>query len=219
MCSAANPAEPTNVSRRRFDAAALASAPGNGAPKLPAAGNIAKALKLGWREVVTVAHEPEAVQNHRLSQKQTAPYQDWLTDEYVASVLKLAAHRLGVDTLTPDRYRAVAAELRAADEKRWLHGNQLLVPTDDQIIMACGGASANAPGGGGGWDRALALAGLAPRPGLGNQGMNRKAPPITVVMERFHEAYGVQPSFRDLKKFAKANGIPYSREEQRKWSE
>jgi hypothetical protein len=133
-----------------------------------------------------------AEQNHRLSQKQTASYQDWLTDEYVASLLKLAAHRLGTDTLTPDRYRAVAAQLATADKKRWLHGDQLLIPSDDQIITACGGA-ANGPDGGG-WDRALALAGLKPRPGLGDQGLSKTSPPITDVLERFYKAYGVQPS-------------------------
>ncbi|MGO9763612.1 MAG: hypothetical protein ACLP1Q_20360 [Solirubrobacteraceae bacterium] len=206
------------MSQRAFDAAANANA--SAAPAgLPAARNIAKSLDLPWREVVALAHEPPGQQNHRLSQKQTAPYQDWLTEEYVASVLKLAAHRLGVDTLTPDRYRAVAAELAAADNKRWLHGRQLLIPSDDQIITACGGASANAPRGGGGWDRALVLAGLKPRPGLGDQGMSRKAPPITDVMERFHDAHGVQPSARTLKAFARANGIPYAREEHKKWSE
>ncbi len=207
VCAVANPAEPTQVSQRAFDAAGAATS------GLPAARNIAKALRLPWREVVALAHEPEGEQNHRLSQKQTAPYQDWLTEEYVASVLKLAAHRLGTNTLTPDRYRSVAASLTAADNARWLHGRQLLVPSDDQIVAACGGAAA------GGWDRALALAGLQPRPGLGNQGMNRKAPPITDVMERFHDAHGVQPSARTLKAFAKANGIPYAREEHKKWSE
>jgi hypothetical protein len=211
---AANPSEPTAVSQRAFDAARTNAhgESGNDA-SLPVARNIAKTLRLPWHEVVAVAHEPEDVQNHRLSQKQTVPYQDWLTHEYVGSVLKLAAHRLGTNTLTPDRYRAVAASLAAADDKRWLHGRQILVPSDDQIIAACGGSAA------GGWDRALALAGLKPRPGLGDQGLSRKAPPITDVMERFYDAHGVQPSARTLKAFARANGIPYAREEHKKWSE
>jgi hypothetical protein len=123
-------------------------------------------------------------------------------------VLRLAAHRLGVDTLTPDRDRAVAAAMRAADGARWLHGRQLLVPSDEQIAAAVGG-----------WDRALALARLAPRPGLGDQGLAAPAPPITDLLERFHDAHGAQPSARDLKRFARANGIPYPREVSRTWNE
>jgi hypothetical protein len=65
---AANPDEPTTVSQRAFDAAARARAnrdSGAGAD-LPAARNIAKALRLPWRGVVALAHAPEGVQNHRL---------------------------------------------------------------------------------------------------------------------------------------------------------
>jgi hypothetical protein len=212
VAALADPTSPATVSQRAFDAAAEAvrSGSANGTPVLPAARNIAKTLRLAWREVVTVAHEPEDVQNHRLSlkAKTRAPEQDWLTDEYISSVLRLAAHRLGADTLTPNRYRVVAAEMRAADRTRWLHGGQLLVPSDDQIVAATGS-----------WDRALALARLAPRPGLGDQGLTAASPPITDLLERFYEAHGAQPSARDLKAFARANGIPYPRETGRTWNE
>ncbi len=219
---AANPSEPTTVSQRDFDATARANGasapPGGAGDALPLARNIAKLLRLPWRDVVALAHEPEGSQNHRLSvkAKDRAP-QDWLTPEYASSVLRLAAHRLGADTLTPDRYRAVAEELGAADRARWLHGDQLLVPSDDQIVAACGGPAAS--GAGGGWDRALALAGLAPRPGLGDQGLAAPSPPITDLLERFHDAHGAQPTARDLKTFARANGIPYPRETTRTWNE
>ncbi|HWY19503.1 MAG TPA: hypothetical protein VNY27_12435 [Solirubrobacteraceae bacterium] len=197
-----------NVSRRAFDAAAHA----NGASDLSAAGNIAKALKLRWHEVIMVAHEPAGEQNHRLSQKQTAPYQDWLTEEYIGSLLKLVAHRRGVTTLAPDHYREERAAILAADAARWLHGGQLLVPSDDQIIAACGGAAA------GGWDRALALAGLQPRPAHGAK-RGKYAPPTTDLLDRCYEAHGTQPRQDELETFARANDIPCSRDRSKKWSE
>lgn len=197
---------PLLVSQRAFD---LACGLSPEYKDLPAARNIAATLKMSWSAVLQLAHEPASVQNHRLSRKQSSGEQDWLTDDYIGYVLKLVSHRLGVGTLTPSRYRAERTVLLAVDRARWLHGRQLRLPSDDQIVAATGG-----------WDRALALAGLAARPGLGDQGhAHGNAVSILELLDRCYAVHGAQPSARELKTFARANGIPYPRDEDRTWLE
>lgn len=205
ICELVNPSEPLTVSQRAFDAARPRSA---SFKDIPLARNIASTLRLSWREVLELAYRPPGVQNHHLSRKQTSPYQDWLTDDYIGSVLKLVARRLGVNTLTLRQYRRERDAMLAVDRARWLHGGQLMLPTDDQIAMAAGD-----------WDRALSLAGLAPRPGLGDQGKSKIGLTPAELLERCYEVHGTQATARELRDFARANKIPHARLEYKKWLE
>jgi hypothetical protein len=201
----ASPQAPTEVSQRAFDAARPRSA---SFKDIPAARNIAAILRIPWSDVLTLAQEPIGVQNHRLSRKQTSAEQDWLTDDHIAFVLKLVAQRLNVTTLTTSQYRMGREAILKIDRARWLHGGQLLLPTHTQIRFAAGD-----------WDKALALADLASRPGLGDQGLAKPAPGTVEVLERCYEAHGAQPSAAELRTFARANGIPYRKNADKTWLE
>jgi hypothetical protein len=118
--------------------------------------------------------------------------------------LSSVAHRLGQDSISPSQYRAERAKMLAADRKRWLHGRQFLLPTDDQIKIALGGD----------WDAALALAGLAdraPHTGGGASTLD--------LLERCYEGHGTQPSAEELRRFARASRIPFQPDRTRSWSE
>ncbi len=190
---------PASVSQRAFDAARAASS----FPDLPAARNIASALGMPWSDVLRLAHEPEKAQSHRLGRKQTSEEQDWLSEEYVAFVLRLVAQRLGKTTLSLGDYSQEREKMLRSDRARWLHGGQLLLPSEEQIITSVGS-----------WERALGLAGMTAshrthgeeRPGRGN------VPTLTDLLERFYEHYNVQPAVEDLRTFARGNGIPYPNE-------
>ncbi len=194
----ARPTEPGFVSQRAFDAARERSA---AHAELPPARRIAERLGLPWREVLAVAHEPAARQNQLLAVKARGRAQDWLTAEHVAVVLELVAVRLGVDSVPTGAYRVERARLLAEDRARPWTGRWLLLPDDEQII-ACAGS----------WDAALRLAGLRvtcervqgrERPG---------APTLIDLLERFHDEHEFQPSARDLRAFARGNGVPYPSE-------
>jgi hypothetical protein len=205
VCELADPQEPQLVSQRAFDNASQNSARFNG---LPAAKNIAKALKLPWSEALKLAHEPVSVHPHHLSKKHHDPRQDWLTDEYIGFALNLVAQRLGATTVTPKKYRVERDALLAADRKRWLHGRQLLLPSEDAIRSAAGT-----------WDKALAIAGLAARPGVGRQDSAKYALPSTEVLDRCYAAHGVQPTYGELQVFARSNGIPWNARDHSSWNE
>lgn len=205
ICALVNPREPLTVSQRAFDASRSQSSTFS---TIPAARNIVATLRISWGEVLKLAQEPLGVQNHRLSRKQTNAGQDWLTEDYIAFVLKLVARRLNVKTLTTSQYRIGREAILKVDRARWLHGRQLLLPTHTQIRFAAGD-----------WDKALALADLAPRPGLGDQGLAKPAPGTVEVIERCYEAHGKQPSAHELRTFARANGIPYLKNEDKTWLE
>jgi hypothetical protein len=204
LSALADPASPETVSQRAFDAAAEAvrsgSEPSATHLALPAARRIAERLGLPWRELVAVAHEPEARQNQLLAVKAREPAQDWLTADHVAAALGLVARRLGADSVTTGQYRVERASLLAQDRARWLHGHWLLLPDDEQVI-ACAGS----------WDAALSLAGLKAKSERGPS-QQPAAPLLVDLLERFHDEYGFQPSARDLRAFARGNGVPYPSE-------
>lgn len=193
------PSAPQAASQRAFDAARTASS----FPDLPAARNIASQLGMRWADALQIAHAPESTHAFLLGRKQTGEEQDWLSEEYVAFVLRLVARRLGKDTLSLGDYRQERAEMLRSDRARWLHGGQLLLPNEEQIITHVGS-----------WEKALSLVGMKPshltlgeaRPGRGS------IPTLTDLLERFYEHYGVQPAVEDLRAFARANAIPYPNE-------
>jgi len=195
----AYPSAPRAVSQRSFDEARAASSN----PHLPAARNIASSLGMPWADVLHLAHEPERVHAHRLGRKQTGEGQGWLTGEYVAFVLHLMVRRLGKDTLSLRDYSLERERMIRADRARFIHGGQLVLPNEEQIITHVGS-----------WEAALHLAGMAAshralgdaRPGRG------RVPTLTDLLERFYKHYEAQPAAEDLRSFARGNGIPYPNE-------
>jgi hypothetical protein len=203
------PSAPAAVSQRSFDAARATSSFSD----LPATRNIAAQLGMPWADVLRLAHEPESAHAHRLGRKQTSEEQDWLSEEYVIFVLRLVAQRLGKSTLSLRDYRLERDRMLRSDRARYIHGGQLVLPNEEQVITRVGS-----------WEAALALAFAQRRSRLAN-GMTasqrarqdarlerRSAPTICDLLERFYEHYGVQPTADDLKAFARGNGIPYSNE-------
>lgn len=196
VAALADPDEPKMVRQRAFDAAREHS-PVHA--DLPPARRITERLGLSWREVLSIAHEPERQQSKLLGAKdKSARVEDWLTEEYVAAVFGLVAARLSADTVSVTDYDSERRTILAADAKRPVHGRALLLPTPRQIVHAFGS-----------WDDALRVAGLklpherSPRP------REKRAPPLVDLMERFHDHYGVRPTVKDLMAFARGNGIPY----------
>jgi hypothetical protein len=198
VAALASPAEPESVSQRVFDAARERSA---SHASLPRAKRIAERLGLPWREVVALAHEPAARQNQLLAVKARELPQNWLADEHVVTVLGLVARRLGADSVTTGAYRVERARLLAEDRARPRNGRWLLLPDDEQII-ACAGS----------WDAALRLAGLQTTCERDPVQKRTGAPTLVDLLERFHDEHGVQPSARDLRAFARGNGVPYPSE-------
>ncbi len=200
VAALANPDEPTATTQRAFDAAREHN-PDHAT--LPPARKITEQLRLPWREVLAVAHAPEARQTQLLGTKTRArSAQDWLTGEHVTAALRLVAARLGVDSLTTGEYRVERAQLLSVDRARWRHGRWLLLPDDEQAITVAGS-----------WDAALRFAELkttAERLPAREQGTSKLAD----LLERFYDHYGVQPSLRNLQAFALGNGIPYPRHKQ-----
>lgn len=202
----ADPECPIQVSQRRWDQARKQSARFAG---LPLARDIARRLTLPWCEVLQLALAPPETHAHRLGRALTRVEQDWLTDEHIVYALRMVAGRLDIRTLTPGQYRAERTRMLALDRTRWLHGRRLRLPTDEQIRRAVAGD----------WDHALALARLAPRPGLGDQGHGRRALGTLKLLERCYEAHGTEPTAAELRCFAKANGIPWNPDKDRTWLE
>jgi hypothetical protein len=205
IASLADAEAPHQVSQRRFDAARQQSARFAG---LPLAKDIARRLRLPWRDVLALAHTPTEQHAHRLGRARTRAEQDWLTDEHIAYVLRTVAGRLEATTLTPGQYRAERARMLAADQTRWLHGRRLRLPTDEQIRLAASD-----------WDRALALARLDRRPGPGDQGHGRRALGTVELLERCYAVHDTEPSALELRRFARANGIPWTPDRDRTWLE
>jgi len=102
--------------------------------------------------------------------------------------------------VTLGEYRAGRGALLAADGARWMHGRQLRLPSDEQVVARAGS-----------WDAALRLAGLETARERGRADGTR-APRLTDLLARFHDHYWVQPSARDLRAFARGNGVPYPAE-------
>jgi hypothetical protein len=198
VAALASPREPLSATQRAFDAACAGSPAHAG---LPRARQITEYLGLSWREALAVAHEPEARQNQLLAVKARAARADWITAEHVAAVVQLVARRLGADSVTTGEYRAERARLLAAERYRPRNDRWLLLPDDEQVI-ACAGS----------WDAALILAGLTATRDRRTARGHPSAPTLVDLLERFPDEHGVQPSARDLRAFARGNGVPYPSE-------
>lgn len=192
----AAPLDPSHASQRAFDGAR----PRSDFPDLPRARNIARSLGMVWADVLALAHEPEGVYAQRLGRKQTHAIEDYLSAEHVTYALQLVARRLGAHTISLSDYSTERAAMLRHDRARWLHGGQLILPNEDQVITVMGS-----------WEQALAAADLAaPRAGRGGSSTEREhAPTIPDLLERFHAHHGAQPTAGELRTFARANGIPF----------
>ena len=193
--------QPTEIPQRAFDAAREDSARFS---DLPPARSIARQLRMPWSDALALAHEPPSKHAHRLGRALTRPEQKWLTHEHIAYVLRLVARKLGTDSVSPSEYRREREAMLAVDSSRYLHGRRLRLPTDDQIRIAVDGD----------WNRALALADLSARgshTGVGASTLD--------LLERCYTAHGAQPSAEELRRFARANRIPYQPDRTRSWNE
>jgi hypothetical protein len=194
----AHPDEPATASQRSFDSARERSPEHDG---LPRAKRIAERLRLSWPDVLNIAHATEAEQNKLLGLRTRAARADWLTRDGLRPALRVVALRREAETLTLAEYRAERNVILSADRARWMHGGALRLPTDEQVIAVAGS-----------WDAALRFAGLrAPRERDATERRSDAAPPLVDLLARFHDAHGFQPSARDLRVFARGNGIPYPR--------
>jgi hypothetical protein len=199
-----NADEPTTVTQREFDAAAERAA-SEGSPVLPEAKRITVRLRKSWSEVLTIAHEPPEKHSHLLGAKEKEePAQDWLTDEYVAHVVRRVANRLSVTTLSPVAYGAERDAMLAEDARHWSHRRPLLLPSADAILTKLGD-----------WDAALRLAGLA----VSAHPPRRVGVSRLDVMDAFYDEHGEQPSWNALYEFARVSNVCMSGEGGRKWSE
>jgi hypothetical protein len=129
----ADPERPDEVSQRAWDAAREQSAD---YADFSRAVRIAESMKRPWREILTIAHTPEAGHLHQIKDDRSAETQDWLTEENIASVLGVIAHRLGKDSVSFHEYDEERENILREDHKRWLHGRKILLPTARQIRFA-----------------------------------------------------------------------------------
>ncbi len=201
VASHADPENPIQVSQRRFDDARQIS---RTFAHLPRAKRIAERLRMPWRDVLLLAHAPASTHAHRLGRIQTEPKQDWLSEHFIAFALRLVARRLDVASVSPIQYRTEREKLMREDRAAFLHGRQLRLPSEDQIRIAVGGD----------WSRALALAGLTARSPHAGQ-----ADSTVELLERCYAAHGTEPSALELRRFARANHIPWTPDRQRTWLE
>ena len=193
----AAPAAPARVSQRTFDAA-----PGRSRLELPVARSISRQLRLSWPAVLELALAPPETHAHRLGRALTRPKQDWLTEDHIAYVLKLVARRLGVESVSPDQYRREREAMLSVSRRR-RRRRRSRIPTEDQLRIAVGGD----------WDAALALAGLAARKPHAGVGVS-----TVELLERCFETHRAQPSAEELRRFARANRIPFQPDRQRTWN-
>jgi len=194
------PSSPQAASQRAFDAARGRSTFSD----LPAARNIARQLGLSWAKILSVAHEPDATVAQELGRKQRSAEEGWLRDEHIIYALRAVALRLGRQSLSLSQYRSEREQMLAADRTRFLHGRQLILPSDTQVIAHTGS-----------WPEALRLAGLEEA----DASEGRRSPSLVALLERFHEHYGVRPTFADLEAFAAGNGIRFPATRQQRFSE
>jgi hypothetical protein len=107
-------------------------------PGLPRAKHIAERLGLKWSDVLEVAYSHSDEQNMLLDRKRRGSHAKWITSESAASSLAVVARRLNKDTLSLDEYRRERRKMLAEDAKRWKHGRQLRLPTEQQVIDVLG---------------------------------------------------------------------------------
>jgi hypothetical protein len=204
-----DPAEPTAVTQRAFDAERVRD---KRFSDVPPARRITEKLGLPWHQVTALAQERLKTQKLRLAQKDSAEEADWVSTEHVAAALSIVATRLGAASVTQGAYLAERERMLADHKRRKL---TVLVPTVDQIRGALQrpvhGESRRRTPYSGTWKRALEIAGLDPSP-KPTQRVKGKTP--AELLDMAYDAHGTQITSAEANVFAKANGIPYSQVKQ-----
>jgi hypothetical protein len=204
-----SPDDPTSVSQAAWDGGRAPS----GHPDAPSARAICARLAdregkpFPWRELLELVFDPsrDIEQTHALRRGESNGAH--FTEEHVFYALQRVAHELGVSTLAPDAYAQQRATLVANARRRSIDLTELL-PTVGQIERVAGG-----------WDQALELAELEPRPELSGS-RPAAGTPIVEALELYAEATGgwfcnrtVLQQFardRDVALAAQASGTPWN---------
>ncbi len=192
VARASAPETPEGVSQSRYDAARVAA----GYPDAPTAKQTAARLGMPWKEVLALALDPARSVDSVLGAREGEDDKPWLTSKDVCAALKIVARRLGKKTLKPVEYRLERKKMLDAARHSYRHLSELSLPTEGQIERTAGG-----------WDEALVIAGLAPRP----RATAGTGVPIVAVMELFLETFGYLPGVSQLEGFARAQGIPLAK--------
>ena len=172
----------------------------------PPARRICEHLDLSWVRLRKLAFLSPGAQPIALGKALNERQGNWLTPEYSDYVLALVARRLDKHTLTPSEYRVEQTRMLSAAPGSRRDG-QLRLPTEDQIAAVAGS-----------WDRALAHAGLGARPARGGRQRRQRSLSVVEALQRCYEHYETEPTSAELHAFAKANGIPLSRDRSRTWA-
>ena len=142
-----------------------------------------------WRTLLELAYAGDGAAERALTQKTKAPLRSWTEEEIVYALQTVAAWR-GVDTLRPGEYDETLAELATTDRRAHRHGRHPLreMPGSDLIIRTLGRGDDET-----GWNKALRLARLAPRPTK----TTADGAPAEVAFELFLVDMGWVPSSED----------------------
>lgn len=173
------PDEPTLVTQAAWDAGRTPS----GHPGAPSARAICARLAdrdgkpFPWRELLELVFDDSLDMERSHARRRGEAESDGFTDAHVYYALRRVARELDTTTLVPDQYGRTREDLLAGDRRRQCGGLlRELMPTVGQIERVAGG-----------WDRALELAELEPRPELSG---SRPAPgmPTVAALELYAEA-------------------------------
>lgn len=193
VARAADPDEPGGITQRDYDAARSSA----GYADAPTAKQTAARFRMSWRELLAFALAPMISPEIALGRQLGERNEDWLDEAAVRAALKTVALRLGKKTLRPADYLAEREAMLAEARLAFRHQREPLLPSEGQIERIAGG-----------WDKALAIAGLKPRP---PQTSGPTGVPIVVALELALEAHGCLLTRRELAAFAKANSFSLAR--------
>ncbi|MBX5468873.1 MAG: hypothetical protein IRZ21_03140 [Thermoleophilaceae bacterium] len=154
-------------------------------PDAPRSQAVRRRFGMGWYELLEILFDPERDLQYNVSQRKRRKPRARPTREEIAYALRLMAELLEVATLKPDQHDAGRAQLQLIAGARWQHGDDraYLLPTSTEIQVALDPAKHA------GWDLALKLAGLAPRP----QTAGLAGLPLDEAFEGFLQDVGLPP--------------------------
>lgn len=194
---ACRPDDPTAMTQAEFDAGRALVAEH---AQAPTARRICTRLNMTWRDMLDMLFDPSRDPARTMGRAQGSAADHDLDPRQVADALLLAASRLYARTIRPHEYVRVRRDLLEEARRKYRHGTPVRLPTVGQIEHAAGG-----------WDAALALAGLDERVHVFT------APsPVSydTAIERFLETQGAMPTRDRLEAFARAQGFPLARQPQ-----
>jgi hypothetical protein len=188
----AAPAEPERVTQRSYDSARAKA----GYPDAPSARQTASRLRMSWPELVAFALRGREIEK-TLGIHFGDEDEPHLGEEDVRSALRVVALRLRKKSLARADYIGERERMLAAARRRWCHRSALSLPSANQIERIAGG-----------WEAALTIAGLGPRPAQArSRGLE-----VIEALELALEAHGsLVPSRAALELFAAANNFSLAR--------